>query len=163
MKNKFIVFYILFLIISIYKCELDYSEEEFDDDMYDPSNEVAAFKETVKDYLVSHNLWESDRLIEKEELKKIFLDIILDESYDEASDYLKGVLEYLTNYFMNKYYKKKKNEIRGRDIYDLIDILEISRKFQQFTGNPDFDDFDYNDEEEEDFMDEETIEPNSGL
>ena len=63
---------------------------------------------------------------------------------------------------MNKYYKKKKNEIRGRDIYDLIDILEISRKFQQFTGNPDYDDFDYN-EEEDDFMNEDIIEPNSGL
>ena len=162
MKNKLTFLCIIFIIISLYKCGLENSEEELDDDMYDPSKMVLSFKESLKEYLISHNLLESDELIEREEMKKIFLEIILDEDHEEIPDYMQGVFEYLTKHFMDKYYKKKKNEIRGRDIYDLIDILEISSKFQQLTGNPDYDDFEYN-EEEVGFMDEESIEPNSGL
>ena len=162
MKNKLTFLCIIFIIISLYKCGLENSEEELDDDMYDPSKMVLSFKESLKEYLISHNLLESDELIEREEMKKIFLEIILDEDQEEIPDYMQGVFEYLTKYFMDKYYKKKKNEIRGRDIYDLIDILEISSKFQQLTGNPDYDDFEYN-EVEDDLLEEESIEPNSGL
>ncbi len=160
MDKKYIFLFALFLIISLSKCEEEEfeNEEEFDEDIYDNSADVAAFRETVKEYLIKNDLYNSDRLIEREEMKKIFLDIILDENLESTPDYLKGVVDYLTNFFMNQYYKKKKNEIRGKDIYDLIDILAISRKFQQLTGNPDYDDF-----EEEDFMNDEQIQPNPDM
>ena len=160
MDKKYIFLFIIFLIISISKCEEEEleSEEEFEEDIYDNSADVAAFQESLKDYLIKNDLYESDRLIEREEMKKIFLEIILDQDPEGTPDYLKGVIEYLTNHFMKVYYKKKKNEIRGKDIYDLIDILAISRKFQQLTGNPDYDDF-----EEEDLTGDEMGEPNSDI
>ena len=104
-----IFIYIIFTIISLFKSDnLAASEEEFDEDIYDHSKEVAEFKANLKEYLVSNDLFDSDRLIEKKEMKRIFLEIILDQSEEEIPDYLKGITEYLTNYFMNQYYKKKK-------------------------------------------------------
>ena len=77
-------------------------------------------------------------------MKKIFLEIILDQNTEEFPDYLKGVVDFLTKIFLDKYYKKLK-VIKGKDIYDLIDILAISRKFKQLKE--DFDDDDFEDEE----------------
>ena len=52
-------------------------------------------------------------------------------------------------YFLDKYYKKKKI-IRGKDLYQLINMEEISTKFQQISSNPDFDFSELdNDEDEE--------------
>ena len=61
----------------------------------------------------------------------------------------------MSKYFLDKYYKKKK-VIKGKDIYDLIKIEEISTKFQQITGNPDFDFSELDDEEEYEYEEEET-------
>jgi hypothetical protein len=161
MKLNFSIIIIIIAIISLFKCDdLAPLEEEFDEDFYDPSKDVSEFKANLKDYLISNGLFDSDRLIERKEMKRIFLEIILDQNEEEIPDYLKGIIEFLTKHFMDLYYKKKKNEIRGRDIYDLIDILAISRKFQQLTGHPDYDDF-YDDEEEE--MNDIPFQPDSGL
>ena len=41
MKKKFFIF-IIFIVISLYKCDEDFiPEEEFDEDIYDHSKEVA--------------------------------------------------------------------------------------------------------------------------
>ena len=160
MKKKFFIF-IIFIVISLYKCDEDFiPEEEFDEDIYDHSKEVAEFNQSMKEYLVANDLFDSDRLIERDEMKRIFLGIILDQEEQEIPEYLQGITEYLTNHFLNQYYKKKKNEIRGKDIYGLIDILAISRKFQQLTGHPDYDDF-YDYEEED--MNDIPVHPDSGL
>ena len=43
---------------------------------------------------------------------------------------------------MEKYYKEKK-QIRGRDIFYLLDISEITKKFEEIVAeNPFFDDYD---------------------
>ena len=159
--NKTINFlFIFFLIISVCKCEEEeyeeLEEEEMMDDLYDSYDDVADFKKSLKEYLVKNDLFNSDKLIERKEMEKIFLDVILNRGLEGIPDYLKGIIDYLTKYFLDKYYKKKK-EIKGKDIYELIDILAISRKFEQVTGSSDYDDY-----EEEDYNGE-SITPESNL
>ena len=164
MKIKYIYIVIIFIIILLCKCEeeyYDYEEEGIFDD-YDPSKDIEIFQESLKKYLTANDLINSDRLIEREEMKKIFLEIILEQDVESLPDYLRGIIDFLTKHFLDKYYKKKKNKIRGKDIYDLIDITAISRKFQQLTGNPDYDDI-YYDEEEDEYTDDVPDKPGSEL
>ena len=63
-------------------------------------------------------------------------------SIDEVDDYTQDITKELANIFIKKYYKKKK-EIRGKDIYDLININEITQKYYQLNGEiPIYDDDD---------------------
>ena len=97
----------------------------------------------LKDYLEDNNLWKSERVIQPDELRKIFIDIIMDGD-DSKEGKLKESFDKLCDYFIDKYYKEKK-EIRGKDIYDLIGITEISLKFQELFGYKK-----YNNDEDED-------------
>ncbi len=160
MNKKLNFLFIFFLIVSVCKCEEEnyeeIEEEEMIDDLYDSYDDVAEFKKSLKEYLVKNNLFDSDKLIERKEMEKIFLDVILNRSLEGIPDYLKEIIDYLTKHFLDKYYKKKK-EIKGKDIYELIDILAISSKFEQLTGSSEYDDY-----EEEDYN-EERITPESNL
>ena len=51
----------------------------------------------------------------------------------------------MADFFIDKYYKDKK-EIRGKDIYDLIGITEISLKFDEFID----DKSEYKDDDDDD-------------
>ena len=90
-------------------------------------------------------------------MKKIFLDVILEGAeFDELDAYSKSLYEELAKIFIEKYYKER-NEIKGKDIYDLIDINEIIHKYYLLNGeNPIYDD-DFDD----DFFDDDDFdEPN---
>ena len=50
----------------------------------------------------------------------------------------------MTKHFIDKYYKERKI-IRGKDLFDLIDIEAISEKFQELTD----DDYDVEETEKE--------------
>ena len=140
-KNIFIL--IFFSIISYNTCKDIFNshkknnyERQFD------------FKESLKQYLTEEKLINSERIIERKEMEKIFLDVLLEKDPEYIPEFLKLILEKLKKYFLDKYYKKKKI-IRGKDIYDLINMEEISMKFQQITGNPDFDFSELDDDEDE--------------
>ena len=87
-------------------------------------------------------------------MEKIFIDVMTEKDHEFIPEFLKLILEKLSKYFLDKYYKKKKI-IKGKDIYDLINIEEISKKFQQMTGNPDFDFSELDEEEEYEYEEEE--------
>ena len=86
---------------------------EEDGDMY--------FKKTLKEYLVEKNLFESDRIIEPDEMKKIFLESVTEGDAESSAEYFGGIFIELADHFVNEYYKERK-EIRGKDIYDLINL-----------------------------------------
>ena len=111
------------------------------------------FKESLKQYLTEEKLINSERIIERKEMEKIFLDVLLEKDPEYIPEFLKLILEKLSKYFIDKYYKKKKI-IKGKDIYELINMEEISMKFQQITGNPDFDFTELDDEEEYEYEEE---------
>ena len=148
--EKNFLFQILFLsLIFISKCQdnLKYDEEE---DYYslDDFNGEKLFKASLKEYLVQNNLYESDRIIKRDEMKKIFLDIITEGEPDNTPQYMEGIFQQLTEYFVNVYYKDRK-ELRGKDIYDLIDIMAISMKFEQMVSANSY--YEGDDEEENSF------------
>ena len=121
----------------------DYVYDNYDGEQY--------FKEIVMDYLKDKKLWNSDKLVKPEELREIFLDIVTDgEQYQDNK--FKETFEKLADFFINKYYKEKK-EIRGKDIYDLIGITEISLKFEEFIDDKSEDEYDEDEDDNYDNMD----------
>ena len=146
-KNIFIL--ILILIISCDKCkdEYDYNKDDYTGQVFD-------FKKSLKEYLTEANLFNSERIIERKEMEKIFIDVMTEKDHEFIPEFLKLILEKLSKYFLDKYYKKKEI-IKGKDIYDLINIEDISKKFQQMTGNPDFDFSELDEEEEYEYEEEE--------
>ena len=138
MSKPIIIFLIFISLISI-----DYCDDE-DDSAYliDNTKEIERFKKSLKEYLIKNELFESEKIIEKDEMKKIFFDVILAKPVTFIPEYLQEMLEYLSNFFIEKYYKNKK-EIKGKEVYDLIDIVEISRKFEEMTED------DYSEPDEE--------------
>ena len=140
MKIKIFNFILIFVILLLYSfCkEDDYIDEIIQN--YDLKFEES-FRKSLKSYLTEKNLLESDRLIEPEEMKKIFIDL-MQIGADEVDDFTKEINEELSRIFIKKYYKKKEI-IRGKDIYDLININEISEKYYQLNGElPIYDDED---------------------
>ena len=141
LHNKFFLLITISIIFGI-KCN---SKSTTLEDDYDEGNKQ--FKEQLKQYLIETKLFNSERPIEREEMKKIFIDVMTEKDPEYIPEFLKAILDKLSKYFIDKYYKKKKI-IRGKDLYDLIDIEPISAKFQQLTGSYDYD-FDDSEEENE--------------
>ena len=136
MSKKFLFFstIILLSILLIAKAEEEIEENPDYDDGYG----IDYFKESVKQYLVDRNLFDSEELIQPEEMKKIFLEIITEGDYESSTEYFGGIFNELADFFVNSYYVNKK-EIKGKEIYDLIDINQISQKFEEMMGdNPNF-------------------------
>ena len=100
--------------------------------IYEKYDEKQYFKELVKNYLIEKNLWESDKLIQPDEIRKLFIDIINEGEYMDNK--LKNVFDKVINYFIEKYYKEKK-DIKGKDLYDLININELIKKFDDLINN----------------------------
>ena len=122
LKNLFLI--IIFIsILSMLKTE-NLIYEKYDEEQY--------FKELVKNYLIDKNLWESDKLIKPDEIRKLFIDVINEGEYMDNK--LKNVFDKVINYFIEKYYKEKK-DIKGKDLYDLININELIRKFDDLIKN----------------------------
>ena len=150
MIKKYIFLIVIYSLIFVVKTniedEINFSEEGFD---YNYNEEDYYFKSSLKEYLVENKLFESERVIEPDELKKIFLDVITDDGPENSPENMRKSLYELAEYFVERYYNEKK-QIRGKDIYDLFDINDISAKFSDIVGNT----LDYNDyNEEEDDLD----------
>ena len=92
--------------------------------------------------------FESERVIEPDELKKIFLDVITDDGLENSPENMRKSLYELAEYFVERYYNEKK-QIRGKDIYDLFDINDISAKFSDIVGDTINYNNDYNEEEDD--------------
>ena len=134
------IYFFLLLILSI--IFLSKSEETPDQkkEKDDNNNETFEedgdlyFKKTLKDYLVEKNLFDSDRIIEPDEMKKIFLESVTEGDAESSADYFGGIFIELADHFVNEYYKERK-EIRGKDIYNLIELDPISKKFEQLMND----------------------------
>ena len=104
----------------------------------------------MKEYLTEEKLINSERIIDRKEMEKIFIDILTEKDASYIPEFLKKILDKLNVYFLDKYYKKKKI-IRGKDLYQLINMEEISTKFQQISSNPDFDFSELDDDDEDEY------------
>ena len=136
MSKKLISIYliIIFIIILLTKCEEELEElnkeSENDDDEYNSKS----FKKNLKEYLIEKKLFDSEELVKKEELKKIVLDNIFGGGEEIFGEYFQKIFKELADYFTESYFENKK-EIKGKEIYDLIDIKPITDKFVQMVAN----------------------------
>ena len=163
-------FYIFIFIIFLYILPIVLSKTNYIDDFLDDIDikHENSLKKYLKKYLKNKNLLESDKIIEPEYMKKIFIEVMLEGApLDEIDAQTKEIYLELANIFIEKYYENK-NDIRGKDIYDLINIKEISQKFYELNGEipiydndyedllDDFDDDDDDDDknDDDDFYDE---------
>ena len=153
MKKYLLLLIVLFSILFLNNCkenEMNDDEEELeeeDDFYYDDHEEFGYFKAGLKEYLVANNLFNSERVIAPDEMKKIFLDVITEGDTDSGPSHLRTVFDRLAEHFVEVYYNDKK-QIRGKDIYKLMDINEISMKFEEIAGKTPL--YDYYNEEEDD-------------
>ena len=137
LKNQIFIFFII-LIIFYSKCN-EKKDLNYD---YEYNEGTKQFKESLKQYLTENGLLNSEKIIERDEMKKILFDILTEKDAEFIPDFLQEILEILTKHFIDKYYKGKKI-IRGKDLYSLIDIESIAEKFQELTDD------DYGDDETE--------------
>ena len=129
LQNKIFIFLII-LIIFYTKCN-EKKDLNYD---YEYNEGTKQFKESLKQYLTENGLLNSEKIIERDEMKKILFDILTEKNAEFIPDFLQEILEILTKHFIDKYYKGKKI-IRGKDLYDLIDIESIAEKFQELTDD----------------------------
>ena len=128
MEKKFFYFFVFLLFILFSNCEEVNKEEEEESELDDEQY----FKNFLKEYLAKRNLLDSDSPVERDELRKIFLDVITEE--DESTEYVETLFGNLADYFMDTYYKDRPI-IRGKEIYDLIDMNIVSSKLEEMVGN----------------------------
>ena len=62
------------------------------------------------------------------------MDVITEGSEETLGDYFQKLFNELADYFVDSYFKNRK-EIKGKEIYDLIDIKPITDKFVQMVAN----------------------------
>ena len=148
MEKKLFFLFLLLSLVFISKCQENIGEEDEEEGYdIDDFNGHNFFKASLKEYLIQNKLFDSERAIQRDEMKKIFLEVITEGDPESTPDYLEGIFQSLTEYFVNLYYKDRR-EIKGKDLYDLFDIGLISQKFEDMIGgSPYFDD----NEEENDF------------
>ena len=147
-KLIFIYLIIIFSIIFLTKCEEEIEESNIESE-YDDGYGYDYFKDNLKQYLIQRKLFDSEEPVQKKELKEIFLDVITEGSEETLGDYFQKLFNELADYFVDSYFVNRK-EIKGKEIYDLIDINQISEKFQQMVGDNPFNSDNYTDNENED-------------
>ncbi len=143
--NKNIFFFIILIsLILLYKCVEDNDNKKPPEDDYDDEEEedsYAPFRKTLRKYLKRNKLFKSSRLVEPVELKRIFLDVVGDGGVEGTPKRVKEVFDKLADFFVDKYYNDKK-EIKGKEVYKLFDLSEISLKLNDLMREmpPDDDD-----------------------
>ena len=145
MKNYFLLFSLI-LIFKLYVCKKkDFKEKKLEEK---DNEEIINFKAALKEYLEVNDLYNSDRIIKPSEMKRIFFEVINEGDSDNTPVYLRKIFGDLTEYFVKKYYNEKK-EIKGKDIYNLFDINDITKKFEQIAieNNPLFNNYNKEDDD----------------
>ena len=131
MTKFFISLVLLFSLPLLNKTQNDYNGDyPYPDDYYDDNdyNYFENFNETLKNYLIDNGLFDSDRLIEPHEMKKILYEVISEGDSEKNTEGVKKVFQQMAERFTDVYFNDKK-QIRGKDIYGLININDIWDRF----------------------------------
>ena len=151
---------IIFSSISLFKFQYDYDDdfpypEDYYDgyDSYSDDNYYDNFNETLKNYLIENGYYDSDRLIEPHEMKKVLYEVISEGDPDKNSEGVNKIFQQLAERFTDVYYNDKK-QIRGKDIYGLINIDQIWERFDDYLDLNSSSNFDPFDDDENDDLDD---------
>ena len=130
-KKLFFIYYILLLILST-KCGEgpNYADANFE---YDENDRNNYFKNYLKEYLIERKLFNSNKVVKPEDIKKIILELLSGSDEEHPIKEVGDGLNELCDYFVNLYYKERK-EIKGKEIYNLIDINAIFMRLEKMMG-----------------------------
>ena len=136
MSKKLISIYliIIFSILIFAQSEEEIEEISNIESDYDDGYGYDYFKDNLKQYLIQRKLFDSEEPVQKKELKEIFLDVITEGNEESLGEYFQKLFNELADYFVDSYFVNRK-EIKGKEIYDLIDINQISERFEQMMGD----------------------------
>ena len=143
--NIILIIFILFLNVHLITNKVN-SIDDYLDDIDIKYEEY--LKKFFLNYLKNNNLISSEQFIQKNEMKKIIVDILLEgtSSSDIEENTLMAYNE-LADIFIEKYYKEKKF-IKGKDLINIINIKELIQKYYELNGESPIydDDYIFNDE-----------------
>ena len=143
--NIILIIFILFLNVHLITNKA-YSIDDYLDNIDIKYEEY--LKKFFMNYLKNNNLISSEQFIQKNEMKKIIVDILLEgtSSSDIEENTLMAYNE-LADIFIEKYYKEKKF-IKGKDLINIINIKELIQKYYELNGESPIydDDYIFNDE-----------------
>ena len=130
-KKIFFIYCILLLILST-KCGEgpNYEDANFE---YDENDRNNYFKNYLKEYLIERKLFNSNKVVKPEDIKKIILEILSGSDEEHPIEQVGDAVNELCDYFVNLYYKERK-EIKGKEIYNLIDINTIFMRLEKMMG-----------------------------
>ena len=140
MYNNFIFLFLILIFISLTKSQdnSNDSNSEKNDHFFKTSEDVDRyfdnFKDTLKKYLIDNGYYKSERLIEPHEMKKILFELITEGNPDKYSDRLNNIFRQLAERFSESYYSKKK-QVKGKDIFKLVNIYDIWDKFDDYLDS----------------------------
>ena len=143
--NIILIIFILFLNVHLITNKA-YSIDDYLDNIDIKYEEY--LKKFFFNYLKNNNLISNEQFIQKNELKKIIVDILLEGT--SPSDIEENTLmayNELADIFIEKYYKEKKF-IKGKDLINIINIKELIQKYYELNGESPIydDDYIFNDE-----------------
>ena len=129
--NIILLIFIIFLSISLIKSKTNLIDDVLDD--YDIKYEEY-LKKFFLNYLNNNNLISSDKLITENEMKKIIVDIMLEDiSPTDIEENTLMTYNELADIFIEKYYKEQKF-IMGKDLINIINIKELTQKYYELNG-----------------------------
>ena len=163
MPKHLIILLILFVSLPIYNLHQYYDEYpdlegNYDDYDLNDDNYFDNFNETLKNYLVDNGYFDSDRIIEPHEMKKIIYEVITEGEPDRNSEEVNNIFKQLAERFTEVYFNDKK-QIKGKDIYGIVNIDDIWSKFNDYLDYNTsglYDDYD-DDGENDDLDDDDSI------
>ena len=98
-------------------------------------------KHFFMNYLDSNNLIKSEQIMTQNEIKKIIVDIMLEGlSPDEIEESILSMYQELSEIYLEKILKEKQ-EIKGKDLINIINIKELMKLYYELNGeSPVYDD-----------------------
>lgn len=94
-------------------------------------------------YLESNNYIENEKILDKNELMKIIVDIFLEGlSPDEIEDNILLIYHELSEIYIEKILKQRK-EIKGKELIEVINIKDLMKLYYELNGESPIYDDDY--------------------
>ena len=94
-------------------------------------------------YLESNNYIENEKVLDKNELTKIIVDIFLEGlSQDEMEDNILLMYHELSEIYIEKILKQRK-EIKGKELIEVINIKDLMKLYYELNGESPIYDDDY--------------------
>ena len=137
MKKLFSILLISIIIIKTFSADGEPDYSKFEEDY--KQNYINQFRKNVQDYLTKKHLYKNESAyINKEEFKKIFIDLMSGGSEANVSENFGDTFSGLTQLFVLDAFPKGVDKMRGDKIHEYFEYETIMKKFDKFVMQTEF-------------------------